>query len=378
MTHPFSQYRSAFPILETTVQLSSCSQSAMCLPVQEAIQAYLSSWSSHGMDWERWMEVVDGARGEFARLIGAQRDEIAILGSVSDAASSVVSCFDLKGGRDTLVCAETDFPSLGHVMLAQRARGARVRWVVPEGERLTTGSVAASLDDSVALACLSHVSYANAAKVDIAQASHVARGSGAALLVDAYQSAGALAIDVERMGIDMLATGAQKFLLGIPGIAFLYVRRSLARALETRNTGWFGRVQPFAFDIKTLDYADDAGRFNTGTPPMACAYAARAGLRMLNEIGADPIEQYLTHLSGIGGDEAKRLGLSLAGPAEPQHRGTTLAIRFEQAAKAEQAMRRSGYIVSARGDVVRMAPHFYNTEDEVVGALRALAALRTA
>lgn len=375
MTHPFAEYRKLFPILDRSTQLSSCSQSALSVPVQQAIEEYMASWSTDGMDWGRWMEEVDGARAEFARLIGASPREVAILGCVSDAVSSVASCFALSSTKNTLICSDLDFPSIGHVLLAQQTRGAQVRFVPSSQQGTRTQDIEAAFDDSVSFACLSHVSYYNADRIDVAAATRAANQHDALLLIDAYQSAGALAIDVDAMGVDGLVAGAQKFLLGIPGIAFLYLRDSKAQQLATRNTGWFGQRNPFAFDIRTLDYADSAARFNTGTPPMICAYAARAGLKLLNEIGPRNIEAYLMYLSGVGRDEANRLGLGVAGSSDASRRGTSIAVQIKEAAKVEQEMRRNGYIVSARNDVVRVAPHFYNTEDEVVGALRALASL---
>ncbi|MBP0640048.1 aminotransferase class V-fold PLP-dependent enzyme [Cupriavidus sp. AcVe19-6a] len=347
----------------------------MSLPVKEAIEKYMTSWVSDGMDWESWMEAVEGSCAEFARLIGAERDEIAILGSVSDAASSIVSCLDLTGSRKTLVCSELDFPSLGHVMLAQQARGARVRFVESDQQGISLDAIKRAFDASTALACLSHVSYYNAARINVQTAADNARQNGALLFVDAYQSAGALAIDVKEMGLDILASGAQKFLLGVPGIAFMYVKGAVARQWEPRNTGWFGRSNPFSFDIRTLDFSDHAARFNTGTPPIICAYAAQAGMKLLNEIGSRSIDAYLQHLSLVGREEARLLGLAVAGPIDPGLRGSVISVQISEAAKVEKAMKAAGYIVSARNDVIRVAPHFYNTEDEVVCALRELSKL---
>src|SRR6218665_112962 len=205
-----------------------------------------------------------------------------------------------------------------------------------------------------------------------------ARAQGALQFVDAYQSAGAVSIDVRAQELDMLAAGAQKYLLGIPGIAFLYVRPTLAQRLRPMITGWFGRVDPFAFDPLHLDFADGAARFNTGTPPMMCACAARASMALLNEIGIPAIEAYLAELSALALEEAARLGLSVASPGAcgaPVAKGANTAIRIPNAARVEAQMLQSGYVVSARNDVIRIAPHFYNQADEVVGALRELARL---
>jgi len=376
MKHPFSSYRKLFPILERTAQLSSCSQSALSLPVKQAIEDYLAVWTQRGADWGYWMAQVDAARAEFARMIHAAPQDIAVLGSVSDAASAVASALRFEGERREIVTTPLDFPSLCHVWLAQQPRGARVRFVEAQaGASDSTQRIAGALDARTALVSVSQAGYYDGQLVDIAATGRAARDQGALQFVDAYQSAGAVAIDVRAQAVDLLAAGAQKYLLGIPGIAFLYVRPELASRLTPTVTGWFGRVNPFAFDPRTLDFADGAARFNTGTPPMLCASAARASIGLLNEIGVAAIEDYLAQLSAVAIEEAGRLGLEVASPTAPGAKGANTAIRVPGAAQLEEKMFEAGYVVSARNDVIRIAPHFYNTADEVVGALRALARL---
>lgn len=378
MNHPFSSYRSLFPILAHKAQLSSCSQSALSLPVRQAIDDYLAAWEQRGADWGYWMEQVALARAEFARLVNADTEDIAVLGSVSDAASCIASAlrFEAPEARRRIVTTTLDFPSLCHVWLAQQARGADVHLVEAKaGASDGAARVAAAIDTNTAVVSVSQACYYDGQLLDIAATGRAARAKGAIQFVDAYQSAGAMAIDVRAQEVDILAAGAQKYLLGMPGIAFLHVRRELARQLVPTVTGWFGRVNPFAFDPAGLDFADGATRFNTGTPPMMCAAVARASIGLLNEIGVAPIEDYLGQLSAVAIEEADRLGLTVVSPRDPQAKGPNTAIRMPQAAQVEARMLEEGYVVSARNDVIRVAPHFYNTADEVVGALRMLASL---
>jgi selenocysteine lyase/cysteine desulfurase len=193
--------------------------------------------------------------------------------------------------------------------------------------------------------------------------------------VDAYQSAGAMQIDVQRDGIDMLVCGGQKYLMGCPGIAFMYVRRAVAEQLKPVNTGWFGRVNPFAFDIRKLDYAHGARRFDTGTPPYINAAAACAGMALINSVDMAAIEAHIEQLSIAARDAAQRLGLPNVSPRDPRRKGSSTAIQVSDSAAVEKRMAEAGFIVSARGAVIRVAPHFYNTEADVVGAMEALARL---
>ncbi len=374
MTFKFDNERALFPILEHKAQLSSCSQSALSTPVHKALESYTRSWLENGMDWVGWAAEVQHAKAEFARLIHADAADIAVLSCVSDLASSVGSALDFPAERHEIVVGEIDFPSLGHVWLAHERRGAQVVFVpATDAQTIALESYEKAITDKTRLVSLSHVSYYNGFKQNIAAIAALAHAQGALVFVDAYQSVGSISIDVQRDGIDMLACGAQKFLLGCPGIAFLYMRPGLAQQLQPTNTGWFGRVDPFAFDIKGLDYAQGARRFDTGTPPMVNAYAARAGMQLLNTLEMSEVEGYLQHLSLVARDEAVKNKLRSASPQDPKLKGSNTAIYIRDAGAVEKKMAHDGFIVSARNDVIRVAPHFYNTEQEVAAAMKALA-----
>lgn len=374
MNFPFAAQRALFPILATRAQLSSCSQSALSHPVIDAIAQYMASWQDMGMNWVGWGEVLDQAKAEFARLIGADAVDIAVMSCVSDLASSFGNCLDFKPGKDGVVLGEIDFPSLGHVWLAQQARGARVSFVAGAAcQDIELAAYEKAVDATTRLVSVSHVSYSNGYLQDIGAIAALAHAHGALVLVDAYQSVGVMPIDVVRDDIDVLVCGAQKFLLGCPGIAFMYVRRELARTLQPANTGWFGRVDPFAFDIHRLDYADGARRFDTGTPPYINAAAARAGMALLNELDMAQVQAHIEHLSAAAIRAAQQHGLEVASPLDPKRKGSNTAIVVKDAAAVERKMAADGFIVSARGPVIRIAPHFYNTAEEVVAAVAALA-----
>jgi selenocysteine lyase/cysteine desulfurase len=376
---PFARERELFPILRHKVQLSSCSQSALSTPVAQALAAYQQGWLEQGMDWGGWMAGVEQAKAEFARLIGASPEEIATLSSVSDIASSVVGALDFPAQRPRIVATALDFPSTGHVWLAQQRRGAQVHFVDADADgAIDEDTLLAAIDERTRLVALSQVSYHGGHLIDVARVARRAREVGALLFVDAYQSAGTLPIDVERDGIDMLASGAQKYLLGCPGIAFAYVRRGLWQALEPFNTGWFGRANPFAFDIRGLDWAKGARRLDTGTPPMVNACVAAAGMALVNTLDMVAVRDHLRGLSRVALETVREQGLATASPADPARKGSNTAVRVADAAAMERRMAEAGYIVSARGDVVRVAPHFYNTADEVRDAIRTLARLARA
>lgn len=375
MSFPFAKEREYFPILSEKIQLSSCSQSALSNQVAAAIREYTDTLRHDGMDWMLWMAKVEEAKVQFAKMINAQPEEVAILSSVSDCASSVASALDFTGERTDIVTTELDFPSIGHVWLAQQKKGAKVRFITPVDHLIPLEYYNESVNEQTLLTSIPHVSFYNGFKQDLKKIASIVHGKGSYLFVDAYQSAGSVRIDVKEMDVDFLAAGSQKYMLGIPGISFLYVKKELAETLEPGNTGWFGRIEPFAFDIKRLDFAGGARRFETGTPPMINGYAAAAALQLLNEIGVDQIEAYLQTLSKTAIDYAKEKGMRVVSPHDLSQKAANTAIFVPQASKAEAILKEQGILVSARNDVIRIAPHFYNTEQEVLTAIDALAAI---
>jgi selenocysteine lyase/cysteine desulfurase len=354
--------------------MNNCSQAPQTDLTRAAAERYLESWNQSGMDWDAWVEEVHLAKQEFARLINATVDEIAVFSSVSEATSAVASAIDFTGRRDGVVVTEAEFPTIGHVWLAQQRHGARVAWVPVRDGAVDPASYDDVLDERTAIVSACHGYYLNGFTQDIPRLAKRVHAAGALLYVDAYQTLGAQPVDVRAMDVDFLAAGNLKFLMGIPGIAFLYVRRALIDTLSPTITGWFGRANPFAFQVKQLDWAATAARFDTGTPPVANAYISRAGMSIINEVGPDRIRAWLEVLGGRLIEGGRARGLTLHGTSDMARKTSTTAFVVADSHAVEMAMRKRGVLPSARGSVIRLAPHFYNSLDDVDTSLDALAA----
>jgi selenocysteine lyase/cysteine desulfurase len=284
----------------------------------------------------------------------------------------VASALDYRGPRHVVVASGAEFPTVGHAWLAQRPLGAVVRWVPARDGVLAPADYEPVIDERTVVVSAAHAWYLNGTLQDIPSLARLAHERGALLYVDAYQSAGIVPIDVKAMEVDFLAAGTLKFLMGTPGIAFLYVRRDLIDRLEPRITGWFGRANPYAFDAERLDWSPTASRFEAGTPSVFSAYVSRAGMAMLRGTGMGAVAARGQELAALLEREGDRLGLAMHGRNAPFGRTTTTGFLCDDAAAAERALRARGIIASARGPVVRLAPHFYSTAADVDAALRAL------
>ena len=366
-------WRRSIPLLASCIPMNNCSQAPQTDVTRAAAERYLDSWNTRGMDWDAWMEEVALAKAEFAKLIGATAADVAVFSCVSEAASAVASALELGGRRTKLVVSEAEFPTVAHVWLAQEKRGARVAWAPVCDGMIDPASYDALLDDRTALVSSCHGYYMNGFVQDVARIAARAREVGALSFVDAYQTLGTMPIDVRRMGVDFLAAGNLKFLMGVPGIAFLYVRPEIVETLHPTVTGWFGRANPFGFDAKALDWSPTASRFDTGTPPVINAYVARAGMSIINNLGPAKIRAWLEVLGARLIDGGRARGLTLHGTDDMRCKTPTTAFVVRDSHAVEEAMRGRGIIPSARGSVIRLAPHFYNTVDDVDRALDTLA-----
>lgn len=368
------RYRDLFPILRSKIHLANCSQGPLSTLVMDALQEYEHSLIECGMAWDRWMGKVQEAKAAFAALIGASVDDIAVLSSVSDTVSAVASCLPIDG-RTGVVTTVDEFPTVGHAWLASSGHaGVDVRFVRAADSFYSPDLIEPYLNKDTAILSVHLVSYYNGALQDVASLARLAHQHGARILVDAYQGLGTVPLDVREADLDFVVSGNLKYLLGLPGIAFMYVRPGLSDTLQPAMTGWFGRSNPFSFNPTELDYASGARRFDMGTPPIPAAYAATPGMQLIQEIGVPEIYRHVQAISQQVIDGARKRGLEVVSPHDVAKKGASTAIRVggERSAAIEGEMQRRGVVVSARADVIRIAPHFFTTPGDAVTALDVL------
>lgn len=369
------QWQGEFPLLAHTIHVANCSQAPQAKRVRRAIEDYLDSWLTAGMDWEYWIEETIKAKHEFARLINASPDEIALSTSVSEATASIASALDPLGARRRILTTEAEFPTVGHVWLASQKYGYKVDYVPVRNGEILLEDYRRLLDEETVLTSVTHVYYQNGFKQDLGAIARIIHEKGSLFYVDAYQSLGTVDLDVKQMDIDILSSGNLKYLLGIPGIAFIYVKKDLISCLKPAVTGWFGQENPFSFQVRYLDYASDSRRFDTGTPPVLTAFAARAGMEIINEVGPKNIEKRINMLSEYTIGLAQERGLELLSPLDVKKKGSTTAIRVDDSHQVEIDLKKHNIIASARGNAIRIAPHFYTTKENLKHVMDCLAGL---
>ncbi len=363
------ELRCHFPILRDKTYLYNCSQGALSDAVEGGMREYADSWRTSSDPWSEWVGAYEALRAEFARFINAHPDEVAILTSASAGINPIANAIPFAQ-RNKVVMGEYEFPTMGHIWLAQRPRGAHIQFLDGVDNAIGTERYERAIDDRTAIVPLTHVSFVNGFRSDVAAITRIAHASGALVFLDGYQDCGTRPLDVKALDVDFFVTGALKYLLGPPGLAFLYVRRELIETLSPTLTSWMSQRDVFAFRTKHLDLAPAARRFETGTPAMPNVYLARPALKLLETVGMENVAAQIERLTRAFHQGARALGIESKTPVDSV--GPLVVLRAKDSAAVVGRLSARRIVVSARHDGVRFAFHVYNTLEDVHTALAAL------
>jgi len=363
------EFRAKFPVFRDKIYLNSCSQGALSNEVEAAMMEYLRTWHQHGSPWDLWVDHYEAGRRCFAELIGAEPEDVALVASASAGVNSLASALSFKNRRK-VVMGEFDFPTMGHIWLSQQARGAEVHFAKAANNRLPAEAYDGLIDKNTLIVPLSHMCFMNGFRSPVAELTRMAHDRGALVLLDDYQDCGTRPIDVHALNVDIFVSGTLKYLLGPPGLAFMYVRKSVAESMVPTVTGWFGQRNPFAFDVKLLDPAPGARRFESGTPPIPTIYGAVAGVTLLQALGLENASAQVRSLTQALIRGASDLGIQIKTP--PESAGPLVVLQSKDADGVVQLLARQDVVCSSRHDGLRISFHAYNTLDDVVFVLRLL------
>ncbi len=354
--------RSRFRIFQHKIYLNTCSQGALSDAVQTGLEDYIASWHEQGSPWETWVNRYEEARTAFAQFINASPDEVAMVTSVSAGINGVASALSFRE-RKKVVLGEFEFPTMGHVWLAQRPRGADVEFVQAEGNRIPAAHYEKLVDRNTLIVPLTRVCFKNGFRSEVSAITQIAHRSGALIMLDDYQDCGTRPVDVKALDLDFFLTGTLKYLLGPPGLAFMYVRKELIPALVPTVTGWFAQANPFAYDPQTFALSPTARRFESGSPSVPNVYAAMPGFQLLQEIGMENIAAHIEGLAQSLLSCARDLGIRAKTP--PDSPGPLVVLQCEDSTLLVQKLAASGIVASNRHDGLRISFHVYNTLDDV-------------
>ncbi len=375
--HPELEHtRSQFPILEKRTYLNSCSLGALSLRSIAYLNEYQKLWNTMGASawYELWLGRLSELRGRVAQLWGAEIEEVALLPSVSAALSIVASAID-HSRRDRVVVADLDFPTQIYQWMV-KPDVELVRVPSDDGIGIDPARWGDAVDERVAAIATSHVFYSTGHIQDLAPVAAAARENDALFIVDGYQAAGQIPVNPRELGADVYVSGPLKWLLGGPGMAFLWVRSERIGELVPTMASWFGARDQFEFAHDRFEFRADAARFELGTPALPTAYTALGGLEVILDAGAGRIRERNAALTERLVLRLRDAGFVLRISDDPERRSAIVMVRLPTAREAVAALAQDGIIVDTRGEYVRVSPHFYNTPAEIdlfVDALQAKA-----
>jgi kynureninase len=344
--------------------------------------AYYEAWEHHTSEdaWATsWWEMSAQAGDRIAKILGGAAGSVQIQPNASIALSTVASCFDFHTTeQNKIVTGALDFPSMQYIWAAQAQLGAAIEIVhSDDGITVSTEEIVDAIDDTTALVALSHVSFRSSYAVEVGPIVERAHHHGARVLLDVYQSAGAVELKASEWEVDFLIGGTIKWLCGGPACGYLYVRPELQHELEPRLTGWVAHERPFEFAAPPMRYTESVRRFAQGTPSIPALYSVLPGLQIIDEIGIDTVRGESERRTQMMVDFALERGWKVNSPRDVNQRGGSVMIYVEDGpAMVRRLAERKVFVDCRPGVGLRMSPHFFNTDEEVEEAMAILAELR--
>jgi kynureninase len=355
-----TDYRERFPILRDTTYLINHSLGAMPAAAEDRLQEYARTWRERGIRaWaEGWWEMPITVGDQVGRIIGAPPGSTVMHQNVAVAEAIALSCFrPVDPHRNRVVYEEGNFPSVRYLYQAQPDLEVVV---VPDD-----AAIVEAIDERTLLVPITHVLFKTAEIQDVEAIVRRAHEVGAHMILDAYQSAGIVPLDVTALNVDFAVGGSVKWLCGGPGNGWLYVRPDLADVLEPTFMGWQAHARPFGFEPE-LEYAHGAARFLTGTPNVPALYAATAGYDVIEEIGVDLIRENSLRQTELLIDLLDGAGFEVGSPRDPARRGGTVTVRTPEFEAVHRELAERQILCDFRPDAgIRLGPHYYNTDEEL-------------
>jgi kynureninase len=372
--------REEFPSLQKGVHLISHSLGAMPRKARQYTTQFLEEWENDSINaWQQWLPAVRSLGDIIASVIGVKPGSVVILPNVSTVQSFVASCFDFSGKRNKVVYDELNFSTVHYVWQEQVRRGARLHVVKSEdGIHAPIEQLLAAIDEETLIVPISHVLFRSSGMFDAKRVIDRAHAVGALVMLDCYQSAAAVPLELEKWSCDIACGGSVKWACGGPGAAYLYVRPDLLPKMKPTSTGWFAHAAPFAFDMGPMKYADDIWRMIGGTPAIPAIYSARAGWEIIQKLGVENIRKKSLRQTALLRSKVEARGFTVNTPKNDDERGGTICFDFQGADVISKALSERKFFHDHRPKCgIRVSPHFYTTDDELDAFLHELDALRS-
>lgn len=374
----FAAIRTQFPVARECTFLNHAAVAAPPQPVVDAVAGLLSECSGRGsLDYGHWLSRLARVRRQAADLIGAAAEEIAFVPNTSTGLATVAEGLDWRPGEAVLVTVP-DFPANVYPWQHLERKGVVVRRIERRADgRFGPEEISRALLPGARLLAISSVDYVTGFAADLPALGDFCRSKGLLFCVDAIQSLGLLPVDVKKCGIHLLAAGGHKWLLGPLGSGLLYVDREVVSRFVPPLVGWKSVVNEEDFELH-FELKRDAGKFEPGTLNLPGIFGLGAALELLQSVGVANIRQRVLALNDRFAEALQARGLEVVSPWGETERSGILSFRPPvDALHCFRLLAGRKVLVSPRGGLIRLSPHFWNDESDVEAFFAALDAIGT-
>ncbi len=373
---PLLKWRKEFPILSKTTYLISNSLGAMPRAVYDSLQAYADTWASRGVRaWgEGWWDLNIQVGNKIGRIIGAPPGTVSIHQNISLALGVLLTCFDFDGPRNKVVIEGGIFPSVYYVLREMLPSHIDLHMVPSEdGITVSTERILEAIDEQTLLVPISHVLFRSAYILDVKSIIEKAHRVGATVILDGYHAVGIIPVDVQALEVDFYLGGVLKWMCGGPGGVFLYARPDHLKTVRPKLTGWMAHRRPFDFEVDRIEFREDAFRFLNGTPSIPSLYAIQPGVDIIAQVGVEAIRRKSMRQTALLIGRADEMEFPVNSPRLPAERGGTVTVNPPHAYEVSRELLARDILVDYRSQAgIRIAPHFYNSDEEVLLAIDAI------
>ena len=373
-----------FPITRNCVYLNHAADGPLPSPVAHTLYTYIDDSSNFGnVNFARWTEHERGAHRRMANMIRVRSEQVAMTASTGDGLMMIAGGLRWQHG-DMIVSAECEFPTNVYPWLNLQEQGVQVHLVKMRENRIAVEDVLSSITERTRLVSLSLVEFSTGYRNDIAAIAQYCHERGIICGIDAAQALGALDIDVRMLGVDYLAAVSHKWLLSPHTTGILYVADDLQAQLHSARKGWFSVQEPYDFFNYEQPLKAGMARFEHSTPNGLPILGLDAALGIFEciEGGMPAVEERIVGLTSYASTGLERLGYPVVSPQGDDERSGIVCFKLHperQDISSQQLvdeLASRNIHLAARGDVVRISPHFYNTLEEIDVLLNALEDLR--
>ncbi len=371
------EWRDEFPILSRSNYLISNSLGAMPRGVYDNLQHYADTWAERGVSaWGTgWFELPQTVGNKIAPLMGAAPNTVLVHQNASIANSIIFGAIDFSDRkRDKVIITELDFPSDVYALRSWLPDHMRIHTIRShDGISIDIDELLDAIDESTRLVSTSHVLFRSAFIMPAQQITAKAHSVGAQVLFNGYHSVGVIPVDVAAWDVDYYIGGVLKWLCGGPGGVFMYVRPDLLPALNPKVTGWFASRAPFSFDVEKLELREDAYRLMNGTPGIASLHAIQPGVDIIAQVGVPAIREKSMRQTALIVELADEMGFKVVSPRDSERRAGTVTVNPPHAYEVSNELLARDIMIDFRPKAgIRIAPHFYNSDDEIRAAMLAI------